>query len=691
MEVRDRASVRDRRSMRVEHLSTISATAAIAIAALVLLGWVLDVHAFERFYPGRVPMTANTALGILLAGGSLLLLRGTHPTRRRSNMARICAAILILLATGTASQDLFGWNLGVDELLFDEPPPARGTGALNRMAPNAAVAFVLVGTALLLQSRRERWSARVSQWLAITVAVVSYLAIVGYLYGASGLYWIGRTTAMASTTAFSLLLLSVGILCSRPHAGLVTLLLSQHLGGQLARRLIPAAVLVPTVLGQVRVIGQDAGLYDTQFGTAALISATVLLFGSLSWWTAEALDRLDAQRVGAMDAIASEGKARDLERRRLRAVLEVLPVGVFLADASGRLVEINGAARAIWSHGTPLARDIPDYGSYKGWRTDGGAPLRPEEWAMARSLTRGEVCVAEEVEIEPVEGQRKTILNYAAPIRDEQGSIAGGVAVNIDITNRKQTERELRSLKHELEERVGQRTAELAAANAELEAYSYSVSHDLRAPLRWVDGFTQALAEDYAEHFDERGRDYVRQIRESVHRMSELIDALLKLSRITRAPLERADVNLSQVAREIASELDASDPARHVAWEISEELHAEADPRLARVILDNLLRNAWKFTRTRELARIQVGGVHQEREQIYFVRDNGVGFDMAYVDKLFRSFERLHRTEEFEGTGVGLALVKRVAQRHGGRAWAEGQLNKGAAFFFTLGAPMAPK
>lgn len=672
----------------LDHVVSSAAIAAMAMAGLVLVGWLLDFEVFARIHPAAPSMKTNTAVGIVLVGVSLLLLRGEQPARNRRVAARICAAVVVILAVVSAAQDLFGWNLGIDELLVEERRSTAAAGAPNRMAPNTALAFVLAGAAVLLRDRR-RWRRHASQGAAIALAALSFLALIGHLYGASDLFWLGRNTAMALPTALAFLLLSVGLLCSQPRTGIVSLLVGHGLGGHLARRLFPAAILVPTLLGLLRLAGEAAGLYDTEFGTAALISATVLLFGGVTLWSAAALDRLDVQRRGAMRVVEAESKARDLESRRLQAVLDVLPVGVFLADASGRLTEVNPAANAIWNRSAPLAGGIAEYGNYLGWWPDTGEPVKPEQWALARSIARGEVCVAEEVEIQPAGGPRRTILNYATPIRDERGDLAGGVAVNVDITDRKKVERELRALKNELEERVRHRTAELAAANAELEAFSYSVSHDLRAPLRWVDGFTQALAEDYAERLDDKGREYVRQIRESVQRMSELIDALLKLSRITRVPLERADADLSRMARDIASELEADEPTRRVEWDIADDLHAHADPKLARVVVDNLLRNAWKFTRPRELARIQVGGTQDEREHIYFVRDNGVGFDMAYVDKLFRSFERLHRSEAFEGTGVGLALVKRVVQRHGGRAWAEGHLNEGATFYFTLGPPGA--
>jgi light-regulated signal transduction histidine kinase (bacteriophytochrome) len=242
-----------------------------------------------------------------------------------------------------------------------------------------------------------------------------------------------------------------------------------------------------------------------------------------------------------------------------------------------------------------------------------------------------------------------------------------------DITERKRTEEELKRYATELE-----------AVNKELESFSYSVSHDLRAPLRTLDGFSEAVLSDYGDKLDETGRDYLNRIRKASQTMSELIDDILKLSRITRTEMHKAKVNLSNLAQSIVEELKANQPERQSQIFIAPEIWVNGDKQLLQVCLDNLLRNAWKFTGKCPEARIELGITEKNGKKVYYIQDNGVGFDMKYVEKLFEPFQRLHSDKEFPGIGVGLATVQRVINRHGGRIWAESEIGKGATFYFTL-------
>ncbi|HPH95783.1 MAG TPA: ATP-binding protein [Anaerolineaceae bacterium] len=253
-------------------------------------------------------------------------------------------------------------------------------------------------------------------------------------------------------------------------------------------------------------------------------------------------------------------------------------------------------------------------------------------------------------------------------------------------------EEEQRNLNLELEERVARRTAQLQAANQDLEAFSYSVSHDLRAPLRSIGGFNRILLEDYSEKMDDRGQEYLHRVDKNVARMEQLIEGLLTLSRLTRAEMEMKKVNLSALVEECAAEAGSADPVRKVDWLIQPELNVNGDERLLRAAVQNLVDNAFKFTAKAAAARIEFGlltvdeaeGRWKQGSPVYFIRDNGAGFDMAYAGRLFQVFQRMHTQDEFQGIGIGLATVKRIINRHGGKIWAEGQPGQGATFYFTL-------
>lgn len=255
--------------------------------------------------------------------------------------------------------------------------------------------------------------------------------------------------------------------------------------------------------------------------------------------------------------------------------------------------------------------------------------------------------------------------------------------IHVEVEERKAAEEALHLLNQSLEQRVEQRTRQLELANKELEAFSYSVSHDLRAPLRAIDGFSQILQRNYAERFDDKGRDYLERVRRASQRMGDLIDDMLQLSQLSRREVVRQPVDVSALARAIAADLCQTAPDRRVEVVIAEGIRANADAKLVRIALENLMGNAWKFTGKTQDARIDVGQTVRNGMQAIFVRDNGAGFSMSYAHKLFSPFQRLHAASEFEGSGIGLATVQRIVQRHGGQVWAEGDEGHGACFYFS--------
>ncbi|MCX6221611.1 MAG: PAS domain-containing protein [Bacteroidia bacterium] len=267
---------------------------------------------------------------------------------------------------------------------------------------------------------------------------------------------------------------------------------------------------------------------------------------------------------------------------------------------------------------------------------------------------------------------------------DDKGQIVGLRGTAQDITGRKQAEQEIQKLNQKLENRVAERTSQLEAANKELEAFAYSVSHDLRAPLRGIDGFSQVLLEEYNDQLDAQGQDYLHRVRSASQRMGQLIDDMLNLSRVTRSEINIQQVNLSEMFKEIADAFLGIEPERQVEFIIQKGIKEKGDSHLLRIVLENLIGNAWKFTSNHPTARIEFGVQHKNETQVYFVRDDGAGFNMKYAQKLFGAFQRLHKAAEFPGTGIGLATVQRVIHRHGGKIWAEAEIEKGATIYFTI-------
>jgi len=281
-------------------------------------------------------------------------------------------------------------------------------------------------------------------------------------------------------------------------------------------------------------------------------------------------------------------------------------------------------------------------------------------------------------------GEYRWIYDFTIVVRDHTGAITHYHGYLLDITDRKKAEEEIHSLNMELEERVVSRTAQLTTANRELEAFAYSLSHDLRAPLRCIDGFSLAIMEDYEDKLDSQGRHYLNRMRTASQHMAQLIDDMLRLSRVIRSELQKKSVNLSELASAIAEWLKSGEPERSVEFVIAPKLTVFADQNMMKIVLENLLGNAWKFTSRHKTGRIELNSMEKDGETVYYVQDDGAGFDIAYAGKLFSAFQRLHTDEDFEGTGIGLATVNRIISRHGGKVWAMSEVEKGATFYFTL-------
>jgi len=412
--------------------------------------------------------------------------------------------------------------------------------------------------------------------------------------------------------------------------------------------------------GRVAWVSVNATVFRDESGTPVRTAATIQDITERKEAEAALREARETERRQNQEALREA-------RERFRNAFENAPIGVAVVGLEGRFLQVNRSLCEIlgYSEGELLSMNFLDI-------------THPED--VDRSVDRVRRVVEGEADRYSLEkryvgsGGRPVWVSLSVSlVRDAGGEPLYFVDQIQDITERKVAEREL-----------AQKAEELARANAELEQFSHSVSHDLRAPLRSIDGFSQILLEDYREELDDEGRDYLERVRAASRRMGHLIDDLLNLSRVSRGPLRRETVDLSALVGDVAEELHRSQPEREVEFVVAEGVKASGDARLLRVALQNLLGNAWKFTSREARAKIEFGSFVQGGETVYYVRDDGAGFDMAYAERLFGAFQRLHNDDEFEGTGIGLATVQRVIHRHGGRIRAEGEEGKGAAFYFTL-------
>lgn len=633
----------------------------------ILLAWFSGATGVTNLRDGWQPMVPITATCFFLSGAALMAVtRGMARDRageERQAMfrRRVGMALGVLVAVIGARRLVYyaaGWRSEID--MFGLSAHA-GPG---QMAWTAGLGFLLGGSALALTARRGFYA--VGQVLAGLVFFIGWATLVRYLHGGSMQSWPFLTSV---NTAACFAVLGLGVFFARPDAGLVRVWNSHTAGGTLVRGLLPAALVVPVVLGWLRLQGELFGWYGFEAGLTIFALSNVAVFVVLVWHTALRLHREGLRRQGAE-------RAERYERYFSDALLDSLPGVFYLYDREGRFLRWNHQFESVTGYtSAEIGRMRPD-----DFFNEEDRPALRER--VARVFTDGRADL--EADFRSRDGSTRPY--YFTGVRVELAGAPCLAGVGIDIGDRREAERAVHKLNAELEQRVAERTAELQAKNRELETFTYSVSHDLKAPLRGIDGYSRLLMEDYDAKLDDEGRRFLRAVRGAAAQMGQLIDDLLSYSQLERRAWQPRVVPLSAMIDEILARHEEEIARRkiEVVQAIPAGLEVWADAQGLGQSLRNLIENALKFTAAGSAPRVEIGARLQDGVCLVWVRDNGVGFDMRFAERIFEIFQRLHRAEDYPGTGIGLAIVRKAMERMGGRAWAISEPGRGATFYLEL-------
>jgi PAS domain S-box-containing protein len=633
-------------------LARIAGATAFAIGALALAGWAFGVAALRSGLPGLAPMEANTAVCSALAGVSLWLAArppdGSPRSRRDLMAARLLAAAVVLLAATTLAEYLFGWNLGIDELLVRDEPGAPLASNAGRMAPNSAAAFLLVGLALAALDWERRRGVRPAQWLAFGAGGIALASLIGHLYSVSALYRLASFTGMALHSAVVAGGVSLGALAARPQAGVMRVFNAPGPGGRMARASLPAVAGVTLAIGWLWVLGERAGRFGAETGVAVMVTALILVFAIVVYLTAAAAGRGEAARREA------EGL--------FRSAVEASPNGIVMADPAGRIVLANRRMEVILGYrpdeliGRSVELLLPE--SLRRDHED----LRRGYLADPRSRQMG---AGRDLRARRKDGREVPVEIGLSPVRRESGTHV--LASIVDITQRKRVEDELRR------------------SNEELERFAYVASHDLQEPLRMVGSYVQLLGKRYRGKLDADADDFIGYALEGALRMQRLIEELLAYSRVGTRGAEPVPTDAGAAVAGALRSLKLAIEEAGATVTVEPLPTVLANPGQLEQVFLNLLSNALKFRGSAPPA-IHVSAERHDRVWELRVRDNGLGIDPQYFDRIFVIFQRLHARDDYPGTGMGLAIAKKIVERHGGRISVESTPGEGATFSFTLPA-----
>ncbi|MCE5182109.1 MAG: PAS domain S-box protein [Betaproteobacteria bacterium] len=691
-------------------LAAAAGLVSIAVGAVALAGWALDVAALKSIYPSWVAIKANTAAGFILAGMALWL-----KSRERiqvkpllSHAGDALAIVVAFLGAFTLIEYTVGISPGIDQLLFEEPAGAIHTLAPGRMAPASALCFLFLGVALMFDGKSDR-----SSWLVTILAVMATFPALAsglaYLYGLDNLYGLGYGTQMAAHTVLAFLVLALGVLCSQPERGLIALVASPDTGGTIARRLLPLAIVLPIMIGWLKLAGDRARLFEPDFGVVLVVLSYILVLNLLIAWSARILSRADVERNRANEVIRAN-------EERLHTLTRTIPDIVWLKNPEGIYLFCNSAFERFCG---AKEADIVGKSDYDFVDAEQADFFRGNDLLV---MNAGETKINEEWITFADDGHSALMETIKTPMFDGEGRLLGVLGIARDITLRHRTEAAIRNAHQEsarllaeadqsrqvllgvledqklaeakirdlnasLEQRVRERTAELEAANKELESFSYSVSHDLRAPLRAINGFSQILIRRHRDGLNEEGRHYLDNVVTASERMGVLIEELLHYSRTARSSAQAVPVPLAPIVKQLKATFSERIAAANADFMVMEPLAIPlGDSTLIGQILANLVDNALTYCTRDGAPRVTLSSVCEDGKVVLRVADNGIGIAPEYHEKVFQVFQRLHSEAEYPGTGIGLAIVAKAARMMEGEIGIESALGAGSTFSVRLPA-----
>ena len=633
--------------------SEVSSILIIAFGVLFLAGWLFNIEIFKSPGYDFSTIKSNVALCLIFIGLSLFFLQNKRLNQRNQRLAWIFAVIVALIGFLTIVEYLFNINIGLDQFLFQEAPGALRTSSPNRMAFNGAINILITGIALLTldTERKGQWPA---QYMMIVVGVISLLAISGYLYQASELYQIANYTGIAVYAALMFIFIMFGVLSARPDKGIMEILTSNRIAGIFGRRVILAIIVIPLILGWLRFLGEQFGFYGSNFRAAISTVSTIIVLAIFVWLSVVSIDKIDLRRLEAEENI-----------KRQADLINLTHDAIFVHNMDNKITFWNNGSEETygWSREEAVGKVT-------------NALLRSEYPAPLDEIQNDVLSYGQwdgELKHKKRDGTIITVLSRWSLQKDEKGRPLGFLEINTDITKRKEAQKKLKEL-----------VEELKCSNYELQQFTFLTSHDLQEPLRSIASFSQLLERRYKDKLGKDADEYINFLVDAATRMKEMIQGLLDYSNIGTQKEEFEPLNVENILKQVLSNLKDLIEENGALISYDPLPVITADKKQMVQLFQQLIENAIKFKKGKETPRIHISSSLGTDEYKFSVYDNGIGIESQYSQKIFEIFKRLHTIDEYRGTGIGLAICKRIVERHGGKIWVESKYGEGSTFYFTI-------